>query len=111
MSMEERATEIEITERSPLAHLAKHGSIVRKPIIRSKSGFDDFGTGYSALHGLIKLLIDKPKVDSSFIAMPDEYGNSEIVSAIIAMASSLNLLVVAEGADKLANTSFTGLSL
>lgn len=62
---------------------------------------DDFGTGYSALSYLTKLPIDILKIDASFIAkIPDEYGNSEIVSAIIAMAKALNLQVVAEGVEK-----------
>ena len=62
---------------------------------------DDFGTGYSALSYLTKLPIDTLKIDASFIAkIPDEYGNREIVSAIIAMAKALKLHVVAEGVEK-----------
>ena len=50
---------------------------------------------------MTKLPIDTLKIDASFIAkIPDEYGNSEIVSAIIAMAKALKLHVVAEGVEK-----------
>ncbi len=68
---------------------------------------DDFGTGYSALSYLTKLPIDILKIDASFIAkIPDEYGNSEIVSAIVAMAKALNLRVVAEGVEKVEQKQF-----
>ncbi|KZN43742.1 EAL domain-containing protein [Pseudoalteromonas luteoviolacea] len=68
---------------------------------------DDFGTGYSALSYLTKLPIDILKIDPSFIAkIPDEYGNSEVVSAIVAMAKALKLHVVAEGVEKIEQMQF-----
>ncbi|QFU03856.1 Phytochrome-like protein cph2 [Pseudoalteromonas sp. THAF3] len=94
--------EIEITESSFISSFSQAREVLLAlKLLGVKVALDDFGTGYSALSYLTKLPIDKLKVDSSFIAkVPDEYGNSEIVSAIIAMASSLNLLVVAEGVEK-----------
>lgn len=59
---------------------------------------DDFGTGYSSMAYLQKLSIDRLKIDQSFIQnMPDDSDSTLIVKAIIAMAHSLNLSVVAEG--------------
>ena len=94
--------EIELTESSFISNL--HEAKMQLKQLKSLGvsiALDDFGTGYSALSYLTKLPIDILKIDASFIAkIPDEYGNSEIVSAIIAMAKALNLQVVAEGVEK-----------
>ncbi|CAH9051720.1 Inosine-5'-monophosphate dehydrogenase [Pseudoalteromonas holothuriae] len=94
--------ELELTESSFISNLHDAKSELKKlKSLGVSIALDDFGTGYSALSYLTKLPIDTLKIDASFVAkIPDEYGNSEIVAAIIAMAKALNLQVVAEGVEK-----------
>ncbi len=62
---------------------------------------DDFGTGYSSLSYLHRFSVDVLKIDKSFVDRVTEDGQgSALVDAIVNMASSLGLTVVAEGIEE-----------
>ena len=92
---------VEITESTLIQNLDTAIEIVEG---LSKAGLcialDDFGTGYSSLSYLKRFPIDVLKIDRSFLRdFPTHAGDTEIVSAIIAIGHSLGLRVIAEGVE------------
>lgn len=93
--------EFEVTE-SLLATDIQHAIELLKSLqsLGSTIAIDDFGTGYSSLNYIKQLPLDKLKVDRAFIKdLPDDNDDKQITAAIIAMAHTLNLRVVAEGVE------------
>ncbi|MGI4731106.1 MAG: putative bifunctional diguanylate cyclase/phosphodiesterase [Janthinobacterium lividum] len=96
-----RALELEITENVIL----RHDDTMMEPLQRLRDegvniAFDDFGTGYASLSMLKRYPLTKLKIDRSFTTDLDggEIGGA-IVNAIISMAKSLSLEVIAEGVE------------
>ncbi|WP_049786945.1 EAL domain-containing protein [Brumicola nitratireducens] len=93
--------EVELTE-SAVMNDVDH-NITRLNQIRDMGvaiSIDDFGTGYSSLSYLKKFPINTLKIDRSFIITIDsDPDDAAIVEAIIALASTLNLTVIAEGVE------------
>jgi EAL domain-containing protein (putative c-di-GMP-specific phosphodiesterase class I) len=96
-----RYFEIEVTESMMLQDEDEAvTTILRLKEFGIQVSLDDFGTGYSSLSYVRRLPLDKIKIDRSFINDLRHDGESgSIVSAIIAMAHSLGLIVVAEGVE------------
>jgi diguanylate cyclase (GGDEF)-like protein/PAS domain S-box-containing protein len=93
--------EFEITE-SLLLKRAQYTVDVLEQFSRQgiRIALDDFGTGYSSLSYLKRFPINTIKIDRSFVRdVPDDQEDAEIVKAILAMARSLNINVVAEGVE------------
>ena len=93
---------LELTESIAMRNV--DASIVMLTTLRAMGvqlSIDDFGTGYSSLSYLQRLPINMVKIDQSFIQeIMTQASPAPIVRAIIAMAHSLNLLVLAEGVEQ-----------
>ncbi len=93
--------EVEITESTLISGLGRAVSTIRSlAALGVRIFMDDFGTGYSSLSNLKHLPIDAVKIDRSFLVdIVDQKADQAIVSAVVAMAHSLDIKVVAEGVE------------
>jgi diguanylate cyclase (GGDEF)-like protein/PAS domain S-box-containing protein len=100
--------ELELTESLLLSSADVTFSVLQKlKGMGLKLAIDDFGTGYSSFSYLRQFRVSKIKIDRSFVrdvaVNPDD---AAITAAIISMAKSLNLKVIAEGVENEAQMSF-----
>ncbi|WP_241264486.1 EAL domain-containing protein [Marinobacter daepoensis] len=100
--------ELEITERLILDNTIETADILKQlDKVGIRLSVDDFGTGYSALSYLKSYPFDTLKIDKSFVQdVLKESEDASLIRAIINMAHSLGLKVVAEGVEEEAQTHF-----
>ena len=93
--------ELEITESMVMQNPERAvGTLSRLRELGISVSIDDFGTGYSSLGYLKRFPIDNVKIDRSFIKdLPHDSDDAAITRAVIAMAQSLRIRVVAEGVE------------
>jgi PAS domain S-box-containing protein/diguanylate cyclase (GGDEF)-like protein len=99
--VEGRTLKLEITE-SGLLKNATSGAVMLKQLktLGVQLSIDDFGTGYSSLARLHQLPIDTLKIDRSFVSqMVNDSESLEIVRAIMTLAHTLEMDVIAEGVE------------
>jgi len=99
--LDPRFLEVEITESAVMSDPEESVAILEQ---LSRMGVvvsvDDFGTGYSSMSYLRRFPIDKLKIDRAFIAeLISRADDTSIVKAIVSLAHSLHLKVVAEGVE------------
>jgi diguanylate cyclase (GGDEF)-like protein/PAS domain S-box-containing protein len=102
------ALELELTESVLMKRVATTAVVLETLRKRGvQVAIDDFGTGYSSLSYLRKLPIDTLKIDQSFVGrIGGGDGDAAIVTAVISMARSLKLRVVAEGVETFEELEF-----
>ena len=92
---------LEMTESSIMGNTEQTlATLDRLKAMNVRLEIDDFGTGYSSLSRLQRLPFDSLKIDRSFIReLSDGNGSLDIVKAIMQLAHSLRLEVIAEGVE------------
>jgi len=94
--------DLEITENIAMADAERSAMVLSQlKALGVRLSIDDFGTGYSSLCRLQEFPVDVLKIDRAFISgMDRDHETREIVRAIIMLAHSLALKVVAEGIER-----------
>lgn len=107
-NLEPSHLELELTESVLLENIETAiGTLRQLQKMGIQIAIDDFGTGYSSLSYLKRFPINCLKIDRSFVAdIPTDPDNAAIVKAIITLAHSLNLKVIAEGVETMKQLEF-----
>ncbi len=100
LNLDGQNLKLEITESSLMENVSAVTKVLERLKERNiKLCIDDFGTGYSSLSYLRYLPVDTVKIDRSFIEPEINNTNYDIVKAIVNLAHSLGLDVIAEGIE------------
>ena len=94
-----RLLTLEITEGALVSDPVVEDTLHSLRALGVRLSIDDFGAGYSSLGRLRSFPVDELKIDRSFVAELTARGEATLVEAILAMAVSLGLDVVAEGIE------------
>ena len=99
---------LEITESMLMGDFEHHITLLQHIVdLGVAFSLDDFGTGYSSLSYLKKFPIDELKIDRSFLTnVPEINEDNSIVKAIISMAHSLGMNLIAEGVESAEQLEF-----
>lgn len=99
--------EIEIIESQVMHRVEEALPIMhRLKKLGLKLALDDFGTGYSSLAWLSRFPVDTLKIDQSFVKQLPDPTAEKIIRALVALAQTLNLTVIAEGIENEAQADF-----
>ncbi|MCH8622457.1 EAL domain-containing protein [Undibacterium sp. TS12] len=105
--LEPQYLEIELTESLVMTDVERSIDILRGlKALGVQLSIDDFGTGYSSLSYLKRFPIDVLKIDQTFVRDIHKSDGAAIVNAIISMAHSLGMHVIAEGVETEAQCDF-----